>query len=232
MPIPENWFICYRTAGERTESANLDILFDAFPDREIVRLAVEPFRDAVGEMLRIAGDRGVLAVDADVELTRPDLVLGGLEYPETTYWVQDRFRGPVPAGVHWHSAPVVREMRELFPSGDKKIRHAFERRPESALMFAALAKLGADEQQVKKAVGRHDHNQWYRDIWAKYLYRGWRDGANAARYTSKLDERDPEERVALLGIKDSREIPLRHYGRQELWRLFKERHQIEERPAL
>lgn len=219
--------ILFRCADERTELRNLATLARFFGSEHEIRLIrAQPFEEAVRQMISLAAGRGCLAVDADIVITDPASICRQIELNpngEGTFWVQDRFRGAVPAGLHWHGPPVIEEMRRV-QSVVKRLKkpelHQYRRRPESFLMLRAMAVLRQQPVDFKKIVATHDFDQWYADIWAKYLYRGWRDGGTLARYAKNLSSSDPEERTALRGLKDSQSINQQHWRRDDLRRLF------------
>lgn len=230
--------IVYRQADERTAKPCLEQIRSAcgVGSATIIVIEADPFRTAVRLMLESAGENGVLAVDADVSVS-DDSQIGESEFQKALRWleadrpehvnflVRDRFRGVVPAGVHWHGPKVVRGMLRLLESGWHKSPQAAARyalRAESTLSLEACRILGVSPTPYEAPVGQHDYGQWYRDLWGKYLSRGWRDGQKIRPWMTRLRRTDPEELAVLLGLEASRTIRPGDYSRRRLRELFDE----------
>lgn len=153
---------------------------------EVVLVQKRPFFEAVKETFKAGACQErelLLAVDADV-LVDKDVISKIVYYwgkakeqvPKLSrldFLVKDKFRGRVFAGCHLYNNEYSQQMLNFL---DEVEYNPEEKRPESTSHAKFRKTLGLSSKDCKKIiVGKHDFEQYYKHIYAKYYNRAVRD---------------------------------------------------------
>lgn len=176
--------VVIRHVNERTRARCVALAQNLYST--VIELHETPFLKAVEKTFQIGADhpsyRFLLALDADVllhETAAEDISKEWQRYEQRypnlfrlDHLVQDKFRGRVYAGCHLYRNDYSQRFASFFAS---LTYDATQRRPESHNIVALVNRLGLKSKNAKKIVGIHDHEQYYRHIYAKYYNRAVRD---------------------------------------------------------
>ncbi|RJP62041.1 MAG: hypothetical protein C4541_00465 [Candidatus Auribacter fodinae] len=180
LKLERDLIIVIRTADERTAGLCKEILKKQVDAGRIHVIEEKPFFRAVQKTIEIGSQSTapyLLALDADM-LLYPDameyifhaLTLHDFNLSlKWSFWVHDKFRGEVKAGIHLYNNRYSKEFYAFL----KKIDPAGEwLRPESDNM-----KIFAKQHNLEYSyapehiVAQHDFHQYYRDLFPKYRLR-------------------------------------------------------------
>ncbi|NJN45728.1 MAG: hypothetical protein HC808_03735 [Candidatus Competibacteraceae bacterium] len=173
----------------------------------------EPFFNTFREMLATLveqDDDRFLTVDADMLVTDGETVRSylTLEYDYVDFHVVDKFRGIQQGGPHFYSKRMLQAMVEA--RHDIAHEQEFIKRPEGYTKGVALYRSGYKPHIEKSAVAHHDYAQFRRDLFYKYLYRGWRTSREDAQtwFAQWAQEQDVDFQVARAAMEWSWRHPL------------------------
>lgn len=197
-----NYQVIIRSAYERTEALCLHLIQQQVPVEQVVVIHERPFYYALQRSFEIgveAGYEWTLCIDADV-LVLPEVVQGLIAFAATqppdsfgaSGLVLDKFRmGLRRGGLHLYRT-------KLLPKALTAIRESndieFQLRPETYVKHKMLA-LGYPWRLWDEAVGIHDYEQFYTDIYRKMVVRARKssnekDGFLAQALTYSLVDQD------------------------------------------
>jgi hypothetical protein len=193
--LDSRFCVVLRTAGERTAELAEQLLREQCETLHVLRVA--PFAEAVRQCYRIAIESGapwLLTCDADV-LVAPDMAdqvqriaqrMPGSAWQAIGY-VDDKLAGCARlGGLRLHRAS---ELAGLID------RIADSVRPE-----ADLCRLRPNWQRVRIVLGRHDFEQWYRDLHRKgAVHRGKHSSWGASIVPRWRASKDRDLQAALRG---------------------------------
>ncbi|MBN1841343.1 MAG: hypothetical protein JW883_03550 [Deltaproteobacteria bacterium] len=225
-PGPEIITIVIRSCGERTEKACFRSLAQQVPEQNIVVIREYPFAKALAETFKIGLERGrpwTLCVDADVLLRKGavrEFLRAAAQSDEKTFEIQynvlDKFfGGPKPAGNHLYRTRLLRQALDFIPEDTVTMR------PETSVI-KAMGELGFPWVQEATAIGLHDYEQYYRDIYRKALVHACKHRKHVSHLRAFWRNQPREDRdfqVALWGL----QAGLVHHQRVTLdARMFRE----------
>lgn len=200
-------FVVIRAAGERTEALCRRLLRAELPEAQIALIREVPFATAVRRSFELgvaAGREWTLCVDADV-LLRPgaivDLMAAAESLPDTAFGVCGRVADPLlgqwrVAGQHLYRTKWLGKALELARFDPE------QRRPETHVKRQMKAR-GHDWRDVDVAIGLHDAEQSYADIFRKVVVhtrKHERFMGYARRFWDRVCAEDPDLRVALWAL--------------------------------
>ena len=205
--------IVVRSCGERTEEACLSIARDQNGAEDVVLVRETPFGAAVRQTFHVGIERRTpwtLAVDADVLLAPGvvDALIAWADMHPARFFVADltvadKLLGQLrPAGVHLYRTEWLSTALAHARTIDD------HQRPES-LVRARMVMDGYSALQVTGwAVGLHDFEQSYRDIYrtayTHALKHPQRMIAPCSAAWRRLEDRDPDFRVAQIALAAAR----------------------------
>jgi hypothetical protein len=219
-------FVFCRCCGERTVELFRRNNIARLGNVSTIDISHEPFCRTVEEMLRLALDLPgpFLALDADVFVVDASPIWDNAHRHYCNFRVRDKFRRIVEAGVHLFSKPMIEAMWRVFETVDRQ-NTLFVTRPEGFVTLKALAQTHHKVVVARTAIGLHDFSQFRRDIFHKYVYRGWRD--DRRYYLRKVFAEwhtfsDVDYRVAESAIRWAWQARVRELSRTDGHRLFQE----------
>ncbi|MEZ5581428.1 MAG: hypothetical protein R3F37_00310 [Candidatus Competibacteraceae bacterium] len=178
----------------------------------------QPFFDTFGAMLETLveqDDDRFLTVDADMLVTDSETVRRYLtpEYDYVDFHVVDKFRGIQQGGPHCYSKRMLHAMAEA--RRDIAHEQEFIKRPEGYTKGVALYRSGFKPHVERRAVAHHDYAQYRRDVFYKYLYRGWRTSPEDAHawFAQWAHEHDADFQVARTAMEWGWQHPLADFPR-------------------
>lgn len=203
----DNVTIVIRSVGERTKAACYHLLAQQIPMQNIVVVQESPFTAAIARTFEIGLERGLpwtLCIDADV-LVRPEAVIELLSIAQQTDENVFEIQGNVldkffcmlrPAGNHLYRTNLLAEGLKHIPAEGVSLR------PETYLL-RQMAAQGYPWIQEDLAVGLHDYEQYYRDVYRKAFLHAAKHGRYIpylATLWERLAGKDADYQVALWGL--------------------------------
>jgi hypothetical protein len=155
--------------------------------------------------------RWIFALDADVVLNANALEKAieraeaeDRKFLRMAFRIRDKFRGRVYAGCHVYNGLFLDEALGMMTSSDFIWTR---KRPESGAAAKIAPMLGLVDIHAKnKPLGRHDFEQWYAHVLAKYYNRGIRDAQSFEKIEKMIRkgaDANPDDKdflVALEGL--------------------------------
>lgn len=203
--------IIVRSTGERTEAACVHSLKQQVVEKNIVVLHERPFVKALRRGFEIGLDYGLdwtFCVDADVIL-KANAVDEILSFAETvtentfdiTPSLLDKLLGEIrPVGIHVYRTQYFDEVLKFVNEAEYEIR------PDTFVKRKMESKGYIDVFTERNALGLHDYEQYYADIYRKGLVHA-RKFSHRMAYAVDMWERlkadDPDFAVALMGYRAS-----------------------------
>ncbi len=180
---------------------------------KVLSFTGQPFFNTLKKMLETLAEEDddyFLTVDADMLITGREIVLSYLlrHYDYVDFHVFDKFRGTQQGGPHLYSKRMIHAMAETR----RKIAHEqeFIKRPEGYTKMLALQREGLRGCVERQVVAHHDYAQYHKDLFYKYIYRGWRTRMQDAQkwFEQWEKQQDIDFQVAKKAIEWSWEHPL------------------------
>ena len=168
--------VVIRSAGERTEDLCRHLAAQQVPEGNVVVIHEYPFRRAVLKSFEVGLDFGLpwtICLDADVVLRQGAvsemIALAGAQGP-TTFLVEmqtlDKFTGgPQNRGAYVYRTALFDQARQFVPSDEEQTMRA------GAFVSRKMSDIGYSFVTTQLLVGIHEYEQYYRDIYAKKLFR-------------------------------------------------------------
>jgi len=201
----ESCLLVVRSVGERTESLCKQLIVNQGIDSgRIVVVHAAPFSEALRRSFKLGIDAGyqwTCCVDADL-LLRPGSLQAILAYAErqpprvlqVQGFILDKFWGkPRSGGVHLYRTGLLHKALSHIPEEGTDIR------PETYTLNSMEAS-GHPWVTLPLLVGLHDYEQYYSDIWRKFVVHAWKHrmyGISQLDRWAREAPSDPDVMVAL-----------------------------------
>ncbi|MEE4380258.1 MAG: hypothetical protein V2J55_22450 [Candidatus Competibacteraceae bacterium] len=205
--------LAVRHHHERTHPLFAQVNAESLDADKVLKFTGQPFFNTFREMLETLveqDDDYFLTVDADMLITDSETVRSYLttEYDYVDFHVVDKFRGIQQGVPHLYSKRMLHAMVEA--RRDIAHEQEFIKRPEGYTKGVALYRSGFKPHIEKRAVAHHDYAQYRRDVFYKYLYRGWRTQREDAQtwFARWEAEQDLDFQVAKTAMEWSWQHPL------------------------
>lgn len=204
--------VVIRSVHERTESLCTKLLNEVFHKKNITVIHEYPFSKALRKSFEIGIDsekEWLLCIDADVLISKEGistLLEKTRDVHENLFGFQGTvidkfFAGSRGAGNHlYRSALLPKAIEQLSP--EEVIR------PEN-YVISRMQNLGFIYEQINITVGLHDFQQYYKDIYRKFIIHANKHTRyldTFMPYWEKLSKTDMDFEVALLGLEDAQKI--------------------------
>lgn len=203
----KNLTVVIRAAGERTLDLCHSLVSKQVEEQNIFIIEEKPFSKAVFKNFEIGYENGhkyTLSIDADTLIYKDSiqLQLNNFDKLDENYFVYkglvfDKFfnsyRG---AGIHLYRTSLLAKAIDFIP------KEGTSHRPESHT-YREMQKLGFHTYQDTWAVGIHDDEQYYEDIYRKFFLHAHKHKINDI--ISNWDKdwiNNPDFKMALKGLSD------------------------------
>ena len=205
---PKDVTAIVRSAGERTEQACRYLLSQQIPEDNIVTIKEVPFSKAVAKTFKVGLERGLpwtLCIDADVLVKQgavSELLSEAEQLEENSLGLQGLilckfFGGLRGAGNRLYRTSLLPQALDCIPK-EETIR------PETDTIRNMEAK-GFSWKLVETAVGLHDYEQYYKDIYRKCFIQAHKHNYLMKKLFEPLWTRyaneDADYQVALWGLR-------------------------------
>lgn len=203
-----NLCILFRSCGERTADVALESIRRSLPDVTCAHVyGVSPHDvtlQTVNCMKSFVTDHtSFLILDGDTILYEGKPVLDNIDVPLARFILVDRFeKNQHYFGPRLIGDSLVEALCEACESVEK------DREWYCDPMGALLKATGVEEKKMHQTIGIHDYMQFHRDIFRKFVYRGWRlnDFDLFSRLNQRLrQEETPEAKAARAGLRFGQE---------------------------
>lgn len=190
-----------RSVGERTERLCYESVAQYMPEKNIhIVKNMYPFAKAVGRMIDIAIEEKFtwfLGLDADVVLKPGWMSIANgyvlqediEQYYMLDFLLVDRFVKKRIPGVHFYNGLFNMQMKEALA----KVKDT--NKPEGNIRH----KIGAPRFQTPEYIGYHGFQQYYRDIYNRFVIRAGRNPEYIKKHSLFQGILDQEEMVGLAG---------------------------------
>jgi len=167
--------VVIRSAGERTEELCRYLAAQQVPEENVVVIHEHPFSRAVLKSFEVGLDFGLpwtICLDADVVLRQgaiSEMVALATTQDPTTFLVEmqtlDKFTGgPQNRGAYVYRTALLDRARQFVPSDEQTMR-------AGTFVTRKMNAIGCSFVITDLLLGVHEYEQYYRDIYAKKLFR-------------------------------------------------------------
>jgi hypothetical protein len=200
--------IVLRSCGERTADAALESIRRSMPNVACAHVYGASPHDAALQTVKcmksfVTDHTSFLILDGDTILYEGKPVLENMDVPLARFILVDRFeKSRHYFGPRLISSSLVAALCEACESVEKNREWYCD--PMGVLLKAT----GVEEKKMHQTLGLHDYMQFHRDIFRKFIYRGWRlnDSDLFSRFSHRLRQDDTlESRAARAGLRFSQE---------------------------
>jgi hypothetical protein len=201
--------VVIRSSGERTLDLCYSLVRKQVKEQNIIIIEEKPFSKAVLKNFEIGIERGTeytLSIDADILIFNDAIafLLNNFEKLDKTYFVYqglvfDKFFNSYRAGgPHLYRTSLLKKAIEFIPKEGTSLR------PESST-YIEMKKIGYHTYQDIWAVGIHDDEQYYEDIYRKFFLHAHKHKSRISKWIGSWDKNwvdDLDYQMALKGLSD------------------------------
>ncbi len=218
----------HRKKPERTMAKYMEHNVKVLKPDEVVYVSDEPFTKTWKRCLEIAKEKDFehcFMVDSDIYIINGEYVQECLNtdfYLE--FEVHDKFTGPRVCGFHYYNKPTMDGMAEYMTDKDFMASKEWLEDAEWATIRRYCIENGYGEKERiggffkrDQTAALHDYNQYFKDIFYKYVYRSWRVTEDrAAKHIGQWEHTtDKDFFVAREGLKWGLENPLENFTQSQ-----------------